>query len=181
MAFFAPFFLSLFLSLFFRFEGERRILRLPRPLLSLLRCLITDTSILLVFLSHHHHWLITIRRGGEEVARGRLSRHGHNGWPWSVGCSVGAIIVWFFYLHFPFLIPRFPCFVFVSGLNYILYSHRLDCCYGGVGGVAGAVSQSVAWQTHRAVLFMTWLDLGACLGSVLCVLFCLPGGGRGLV
>ena len=35
-------------SFFSRFEGEGGILRLPRPPLSLLRCLITDTSIPLV-------------------------------------------------------------------------------------------------------------------------------------
>lgn len=35
-------------SFFSRFEGEGGILRLPRPLLPLPRCLITDTSIPLV-------------------------------------------------------------------------------------------------------------------------------------
>ena len=44
------FFLTLFSFSFFspRFEGDGGILRLPRPLLSLPRCLITDTSIPLV-------------------------------------------------------------------------------------------------------------------------------------
>ncbi len=62
-----------------------------------LRCLITDTSTILVsFLITTTINGLLLSDGAERLPRKWSSRRGQNGQRLSVGCCVGAIIVWLF-------------------------------------------------------------------------------------